>query len=223
LLINNAGVIIVGPLENMTEADFEMTMAIHFWAPWRFMNEAIPYLKRTRGRIVNISSIGGKVAVPHLAPYSASKFALAGLSDAFRAELAKDGIKVTSVFPGLMRTGSHIQALFKGRRDQEFAWFALGAATPFSAISAERAARQIISASRRGAPQLVISMQARLAILAEALFSTLSARIAALVNSILPGQGSRGTALPGWQVQGSFPPKFLSALSDRASRANNEL
>jgi len=66
-------------------------------------------------------------------------------------------------------------------------------------------------------------MQAKLAILAEALFPNLSARIAALVNSILPEKGSRGTALPGWQVRGSFPPKFLSALSDQASQANNEL
>jgi short-subunit dehydrogenase len=223
VLINNAGIIIVGPLENTTEADYETALEIHLWAPLRFMKEAIPYLKRTQGRIVNISSIGGKIAVPHLAPYSASKFALAGLSDAFRAELAKDGVKVTSVFPGLMRTGSHIQALFKGRRDREFGWFALGAATPFSSILAERAARQIITASRRGAPQIVISVQAKLAILVNTLFPGLSARLAALVTRILPEKGSQGAALPGWQLRRSFPPRFLTALCDQASQANNEL
>ena len=83
VLINNAGVIQVGPLEHMTHEDFENAMATHFWGPLHLMFEAVPSMRRRSfGRIVNIASIGGKVAVPHLAPYSASKFALVGLSDA---------------------------------------------------------------------------------------------------------------------------------------------
>ncbi len=93
VLINNAGIIEVGPLENMRRGDFEKSMQLHFWAPFNLIRQTIPHMQRAGGgRIVNISSIGGKVAVPHLAPYSASKFALVGLSDAFRAELARDGI-----------------------------------------------------------------------------------------------------------------------------------
>lgn len=223
MLINNAGTIVVGPLENMTEEDYAAAMDIHFWAPLRFMNAALPDLKKTRGRIVNISSIGGKIAVPHLAPYTASKFALAGLSDAYRAELAKTGVKVTSVYPGLMRTGSHIQALFKGQREKEFAWFALGSATPFTSVSAERAARKIIRAARYGDPELIITLQARMAILANAVFPGSAAEISKLVNATLPAVGPAGDAEPGWKARGSFPPAVVTALPDEASRNNNEI
>ena len=116
MLINNAGVIQVGPIEHMTIADFEEAMAVHFRGPLYTMSATIPYMRRQGGgRIVNIASIGGLVAVPHLAPYSASKFALVGLSDALRAELAKNNIQITTVSPGLIRTGSAPNALFKGR------------------------------------------------------------------------------------------------------------
>jgi len=224
VLINNAGMIIVGPLETMNEADYESAFATHLWGPLRFMTAALPHLKRTRGRIVNISSFGGKIAVPHLAPYSASKFALAGLSDAFRAELAQVGIKVTTVFPGLLRTGSHVQALFKGQRAREFAWFTLGASTPLTSASAENAARQIIRACRYGRPELIITIQARLAVLANAVFPNLAARVATLVNRALPAAGSHGgDAVPGWQARGSFPPAAVTALPDQASDANNEV
>lgn len=223
VVVNNAGLILVGPLDNLTEADYETAMATHFWGPLRFMNAARPHLKASRGRIVNICSIGAKVAVPHLAPYSASKFALAGLSDAYRAELAREGIRVTSVFPGLLRTGSHIQALFKGQRDREFAWFSLGSATPLTSISSRRAAKQIVSACRRGAPQLVISIQARLLSLAAAIFPNLTGRIIALANRALPHAGPPGDALPGWGIRGDFPPASVTTIPDRASVLNNEL
>ena len=88
VLINNAGVIQVGPLEQMEHEDFENAMATHFWGPLHLMLELMPIMRRRGfGRIVNIASIGGRVAVPHSRPYSASKFALIGLSDAVRAEL----------------------------------------------------------------------------------------------------------------------------------------
>jgi short-subunit dehydrogenase len=66
------------------------------------------------GRIVNIASVGGKIAVPHLVPYCASKFALVGLSDGLRVELRQENILITTVCPGLMRTGSPRNALATG-------------------------------------------------------------------------------------------------------------
>jgi NAD(P)-dependent dehydrogenase (short-subunit alcohol dehydrogenase family) len=128
VLINNAGIIEVGPLENMEREDFKKAMNLHLWAPFHLMWEIIPHMRRRgTGRIVNISSIGGKIAVPHLAPYSTSKFALVGLSAAMRNELARDGILVTTVAPGMMRTGSHVNAKFKGEHAAEFAWFSASA------------------------------------------------------------------------------------------------
>ncbi|HZB47373.1 MAG TPA: SDR family oxidoreductase, partial [Pyrinomonadaceae bacterium] len=103
VLVNNAGTIQVGPVEVMTLEDYEQAMNVHFWAPLYATLAVLPEMRRRgEGRIVNISSIGGKISVPHLVPYSASKFALVGLSDGLRAELAKDNVVVTTVCPGLM-------------------------------------------------------------------------------------------------------------------------
>src|SRR5689334_1085359 len=100
ILINNAGIIEVGPMEHLTSGDFERAMRLHFWAPFELISHVVPEMRTWGGgRIVNISSIGGKVAVPHMASYSASKFALTGFSDAVRAELSSDNIHVTTVAP----------------------------------------------------------------------------------------------------------------------------
>ena len=126
VLINNAGQIRVGPIDHMSQEDFEDAMAVHFYAPLYSTFAVLPHMRlRGEGRIVNISSIGGKIGIPHLVPYCASKFALAGLSESLRAELAEDNILITTVYPGLMRTGSPVNAEFKGRHREEFAWFAL--------------------------------------------------------------------------------------------------
>ena len=151
MLINNAGIIQVGPLDHMQPRDFEEAMAVHFWAPLHTMLAAIPHMRRQGGgRIVNISSIGGKIGVPHLAPYCASKFALTGLSDSLRGELAKDLIYVTTVCPGMMRTGSPFNAWFKGRHRDEFTWFAVSDSIPLMSIDSGRAAAQVIDACRHG-------------------------------------------------------------------------
>src|SRR5437660_2843868 len=175
VLINNAGIIEVGPLEHMMREDFERAMRLHFWAPFELISQIVPEMRLWGGgRIVNISSIGGKVAVPHMAPYSASKFALTGFSDAIRAELARDNIHVTTVAPGLMRTGSHVNAKFKGRHDDEFAWFAASAGAPLISMNADRAARKILAACRRGQPSLTLTFAARKIVLGNALFPNLT-------------------------------------------------
>jgi short-subunit dehydrogenase len=225
VLINNAGVIQVGPLENQTQEDFEKAMAIHFWGAYYTMNAVLPEMKqRGEGRIVNISSIGGKMSVPHLAPYCASKFALVGLSNAMRVELVKDNIYVTTVCPGLMRTGSHINAVFKGQNEKEFAWFSIGNSLPVSSISAERAAEQIIEAAERGDAELIISIQAKIAAKINNLFPELTADLSGLVNQILPEAGGIGAnhAL-GKDSQSFVSPSFLTALVDKESYRNNEL
>ena len=223
VLINNAGIITMGPLETMTEKDFEICMATHLWAPLRFMNAALPYLKQERGRIVNVASFAGKFAVPHMAPYCASKFALVGLSDAFRAELAESGVKVTTVCPGLMRTGSHVHAQFKGRHAQEFAWFALGLSTPLTSMRAERAAEQILRACQLGKARIVVGVQAKLAVLADSLFPNIAAELAKVANHLLPSSpGPAGKPLRGSDARGPFPPRLMTALPDAASATHNQ-
>lgn len=190
VVINNAGIIEVGPLEHMQREDFERAMNVHFWAPFNLIMKAIPHLRRrVEGRIVNIASIGGKMAVPHLAPYCASKFALVGLSDALRAELARNRIHVTTVTPGLMRTGSRGNAKFKGDHLAEYTWFSLATALPFASMKAERAAAQILSASRRGLPCLALPLITRATILGHALFPNITGNIMKVINTVLPPPG----------------------------------
>src|SRR6266852_922547 len=163
ILITNAGTIEIGPLAHMQLKDFDRAMRLHFWAPFILYLLIVPQMRtKGGGRIVNISSIGGKIAVPHMAAYAASKFALAGFSDAMRPELAQDNIYVTTVTPGLMRTGSQIHAKFKGDRAAEYQWFDWSTKIPFASISAERAARKILNACRHGKPALIDRKSTRL-------------------------------------------------------------
>ncbi len=225
VLVNNAGVIQVGPLEVQTKEDFEDALKIHFWGAFYTMQNAIPEMReRGEGRIVNIASIGGKMAVPHLAPYCASKFALVGLSGAMNAELAKDGISVTTVCPGLMRTGSHVNAIFKGKNEQEYAWFSISDALPFGSISAKSAAKEILEACRAGKSEAIISAPAQLAAKMNSLFPELVSGISGLVNRILPGKGGIGENHATGKESTSFiSPSFLTANIDKASKENNEL
>jgi NAD(P)-dependent dehydrogenase (short-subunit alcohol dehydrogenase family) len=224
VLINNAGIIEVGPLEHMGLEDFERAMRLHFWAPFELISQIVPEMRIWGGgRIVNISSIGGKVAVPHMAPYSASKFALTGFSDAIRAELARDHIYVTTVAPGMMRTGSHVHAKFKGRRDSEFAWFAASAGAPLLSMNADRAARKILAACRRGQPSLTLTFAARLQIVANALFPNLTGYTMRIVNRFLPSAGDEeaSQSRAGSQLR-RLTPAWVTRLADRAIRMNNE-
>jgi NAD(P)-dependent dehydrogenase (short-subunit alcohol dehydrogenase family) len=225
ILINNAGIIEVGPLEHMTPEDFERAMRLHFWAPFELISRIVPEMRICGGgRIVNISSIGGKVAVPHLAPYSASKFALTGFSDAVRAELARDNIYVTTVAPGMMRTGSHVNAKFKGKHDREFAWFAASAGAPLISMSADRAARKILAACRRGQPSLTLTFAARLQVVANALSPNLTGYAMKIVNRFLPGAGneSGNQSRAGSQLR-RLAPEWMTRLADRATKKNNEV
>jgi short-subunit dehydrogenase len=192
ILINNAGVIDVGPIDHFQLRDFDRFMRLYFWAPYILQLLIVPHMRsKGGGRIVNISSIGGRIAVPHLSAYCASKFALAGFSDALRSELAHDKIYVTTVTPGLMRTGSHVNAQFRGDRAAEYRWFRFSLKIPFASISVERAARKIIAACRRGSPNLVMPVSAYLAIAGNAVFPNLSARILKLINRFLPPRVSQ--------------------------------
>jgi len=224
-LINNAGIIGVGPLETMTFDDFERAMATHFWASLYTTTAVLPgMLARREGCIINVSSIGGKIAVPHMLPYVASKFALVGLSAGLRTELAGTGVKVMTVCPGLMRTGSHLNAEFKGSHDREYAWFALGNAIPGLSISAESAARAILDASARGEAELVLTLPAKLAVLMQGLMPGLMADIAGLVDRwFLPGPGDGDTRSRSGRESRGVLPDWVTTFTDQAATQNNEL
>ncbi len=225
VLVNNAGVIQVGPLEEMREEDFENSLDTHFWAALYTTLEVVPEMKaRGRGRVVNVASFGGKVAVPHLLPYSVGKFALVGFSHGLRSELGRHGIVVTTVCPGLMQTGSHLNADFKGRNEDEYAWFAAGNAVPGFSMGAETAASRIIAACARGDAELVLGLPAKLAVTAQALCPNLVAELLALVNDrVLPEPGGIGSATAKGRYSRSALPDAVTASTDRAAARNNEI
>jgi short-subunit dehydrogenase len=224
-LVNNAGIITVGPAEEMTIEDYQEAMNTNFWASLYTISAVLPEMRaRGEGHIINIASIGGKISVPHLLPYSASKFALVGLSSGLNAELRKDGVIVTTVCPGLMRTGSPRNANFKGQHRDEYAWFVLSDSLPFTSMSAERAARQVIAASKRGDAEMILSIQAKLAIKFNALFPEITAEVMGLVNRLLPDPGGIGKAsLKGRHSHSEIAPSLLTALDEEAARKNNQI
>lgn len=224
VLVNNAGVIEVGPFELMTRDDFEEAMATHFWGPLELIHRVLPEMRvRGEGRIANISSIGGRLSVPHLAPYCASKYALVGLSEGLRAELAGEGVRVTTVCPGLMRTGSVEHAVFKGRHAEEYAWFASAAAAPVVSMSAQRAARRIVRAIRTGQADVTPSVPARLAETMHGLFPGLVQRAMALAARVLPGPGGIGTERrTGADSRDDRVPRWLEERNQAAGAVLNQ-
>jgi NAD(P)-dependent dehydrogenase (short-subunit alcohol dehydrogenase family) len=186
VLVNAAGVIGVTPFAHATAADFELSLQTHFWGPYYTITAALPSLSRRRGRVINISSIGGRIAVPHLLPYSVGKFALCALSDGLNAELADRGVSVLTVTPGLMRTGSYRNVTVRGQHRAEATWFALASATPLTAVDASQAASQIVQSAIRREARLTIGGQARLAEVASAIAPELSARLARTATRLLP-------------------------------------
>ncbi len=192
VLVNNAGIITVGPIETMTVEDYERSLGVMFWGMVYATLAVLPQMmERRRGRIVNISSIGGRLSVPHLNPYCAAKFAAAGFSEGLRAELAPYGIRVTSVLPGLMRTGGHVNAEFKGQQRDEYRWFALNATLPGISMDAEKAARRIVKAVKRGDADYVVGLPAKLAALIHGVAPGMTADAAGTVSRwLLPDAGS---------------------------------
>ena len=188
VLINNAGVIQVGPIENQPVEAYRKTMEINFFAGLYAIYAALPHmLQQGTGAIVNICSIGGKMPVPHLAPYVAAKFAFTGFSETLHVELRSKGIRVTTVCPGLMRTGGESHAKFVGNQSQEQQWFDSGAKSHLVAVSPEYAANCIFRATDRARAEITISPQAWLGARAFGLAPSIAQATASIVNQhILP-------------------------------------
>jgi short-subunit dehydrogenase len=224
VLVNNAGVISVGPLESTTIDDYRDSINTHFWGPYFATMAVLPQMRRRgQGRIVNISSIGGKISVPHLLPYSVGKFALTGFSEGLRSELLKDNIYVTTVCPGLMRTGSSRNALFKGQNENEYAWFSISDSLPLISMGAERAARQIVNATRDGCAELVLSLPAKAAVKLHGVAPGTFSDLLSLADRMLPGPGGIGTrARTGQQSFSEVSPSWVTTLNEKAAVQNNE-
>ncbi len=224
VLINNAGIIQVGPQAVMDISEYEEAMNTHYWGPLYLMEEVLPGMReRQAGRIVNIASIGGKVSVPHLLPYSASKHALVGLSEGYRSELLKEDVYVTTVCPGLIRTGSPKNAIFKGQHRDEQTWFTISDSLPFTSMSVVEAARAILEACRYGSSTVVLSFPAKVLAGIHGVLPGLVSDGLGIVNRWLPSSGGIGTArATGRESQSRWSPSFLTRSTEKAADDNNQ-
>lgn len=186
ILVNNAGIIQVGPVESTTLGDYEDAMGSMFYGALLPTGAVLPeMIGRGGGRIVNITSIGGRLSFPRLLPYNCAKFAAVGLSRGLHAELGRYGVSVTTVVPGLMRTGSYHHAFYKGSRSGELSWFSLGSSLPGITLNARRAARKIVDASVKRKTEYTVGTPAKVASLFNSLFPGLTADILGMVDRLV--------------------------------------
>lgn len=224
VLINNAGMTQVGPQENMGINEYEEAMKTNFWAALYTMLSVIPYFKQQgEGRIVNVTSIGGKIAVPHLLPYTASKFALVGLSEGMHNELKKDNITVTTVVPNLMRTGSPRNVTVTGDHEAEYAWFKLSDSSPLLSQSAEKVAKQIIEAIEHGESEAILSATAKAATILQGFAPGWMSMLMSLANRLLPDAVPGDyTRKKGYESESEISMGSMGKPSDTAAIKNNE-
>jgi len=177
-LINNAGYGQLGPIEEVPTEAVHDQFAVNLYGPHRLIRAVLPTMReQEHGRIINVSSVAGRVSVPGMGVYSGSKFALEGLSDALRSEVAEYGIEVVLVEPGPVNTGFVDRSeteLDELERSGAYEWFyelmddtqTLGGGGP-GAVSPERVARVIHQAGTCSAPRprYPVGTGARLAIL----------------------------------------------------------
>jgi short-subunit dehydrogenase len=223
VIINNAGNIVVGPLHTQTLDTFDQLMQLHFYAPMRLIDVALPHLRQSKGRILNISSIGGKISAPHLLAYSTSKFALTGFSEGLYAELKKDGVIVTTACPGLMRTGSPRNVDVTGRHEEEYSWFKIGDSLPGLSMDAEKSARKLLNACRRGDPEYILTIPAKFASLVHGISPSLVIRINEMINRfMLPAPVNSTQSIKGYETRFEYEQNSLTKPTDDAARENNQ-
>jgi NAD(P)-dependent dehydrogenase (short-subunit alcohol dehydrogenase family) len=227
VLVNNASIIQVAPQSSLSLQDLHDAMNVNFWGSVYVAFAALPHLRMSHvRRMVNIASIGAEVAIPHLLPYDCAKFAVRGFSEGLAAELARERIRVSTIVPGLMRTGSFLQVLVKGKHAEEMQWFTVGASMPVVSMDAARAARRIVLACERGERFVVLGWPAKATRILHALAPGLTIRALGLANRLLPGPGGAGPeeqAEPGREHREGIARSKAVALGERAARENNEI
>jgi short-subunit dehydrogenase len=224
VLVLNAGIIQVGPAEAMTGEDFASAMDVMFWGAVHVTAAAMPLLRRSRGRLLAITSVGGKLPAPHLLPYTAAKHAAVGFAEGLRVEAIRHGVSVTVGVPGLMRTGSPRNALFTGDQVAENRWFTAAANLPVVSMDAERAARRLVRATMARRPEIILTPLAKVGVRAHALAPSTSLRVVSLVNRLLPTGTGTGPAQPGHRLPAAARTLgWLTQRDDAAAARNHEL
>ena len=218
VLVTNAGTIQVGPAAAMRAQDFADAMDVMFWGMLHPVLAALPVMaERGGGRILAITSVGGKLPAPHLLPYTAAKHAAVGFAEGLRVEAGRHGVTVTTAVPGLMRTGSPRNALFTGDRTAENRWFTVADSLPLLSMNAERAASKLVRAALRGRPEVVLTPAAKIGIRLHGLAPATTLRLIAGAGRLLPADETHRPVQPGHAV--ARPARWFDAVTTLTRRA----
>lgn len=162
LLVNNAGIAAGGRFTDLSADEFDTVMAINFRAPVALVRAFLPVLTAEPGsHVVNVSSLFGLIALPGQSAYSASKFALRGFSEVLRQELAPQGVGVTTVHPGGIRTRIADTALVAASATPEEARRGKEQFNKLLTFPADRAAAQVLDGVERRRARVLIGMSAK--------------------------------------------------------------
>ena len=164
ILVNNAGLGLSGRVAELRPCDIRYLFEVNLVGPLHCVQAALPHIPRG-GRIINVSSMVGKRAIPRVGGYSATKFALNAISDALRVEVAGRGITVTSVYPGTTRTAFRENS--RRTTDEERGWRPRG-------VSPEKVAAKIACAAERGGRDVYITLADRLFVIGTTLLPSLT-------------------------------------------------
>ncbi len=167
VLINNAGLGLSGRVEDLRAADLRYLFEVNVVAPLLCTQAALPHMP-WGGRIINVSSVLGKRAIPKVGGYCATKFALNALSDALRVEIAERGVTVTSVYPGTTRTAFRENS--RRTKDEERGWRPRG-------VPPERVAEKIVRAAEKGGRDVYATLPDRLFVAGTIFFPGLTDRV----------------------------------------------
>jgi short-subunit dehydrogenase len=187
VLIHNAGQISVGPFAAMEKNDYNSQIDLHLNAAIDSIRAVTPYFRQSEGgRILLISSIGGRIPIPHLPAYCASKAALGLLAESVRPELAAENISITVAYPGLIRTGSDVYAKFRGDAKREAKWFRTIDHLPIITMAQEKCARRALQATLDRRASIIVGAPAKLADFFYHTFPETYADITTLITRALP-------------------------------------
>ncbi|WP_168207567.1 SDR family NAD(P)-dependent oxidoreductase [Microlunatus elymi] len=212
-----AGLMKVGPLPQRAE-DYDQSIDIMLRGPINVVHAVLPSMQvRGDGRIGIVTSIAGLIPVPHLVPYTAAKFGALGFSRGLTEELRGSGISVSTIIPGLMRTGGHWHADYSGQPGNEYAWFTALSALPVISIEADRAAKIIVGGVLRGRSKIIFTLPA----LAGDLLYRLSPEAVGLLlgwaGRLLPGPGD--DQQPGFRAARGVTSDAFTRITGPARRA----
>lgn len=224
ILVVVAGMLQVGPLPD-NASEYAEPLQTMLGGPINVVHAALPGMRaRGRGRIGVVTSIGGLVPVPHLVPYSTAKFGAVGFAQGLSQELQGTGISVSTIIPGLMRTGGHWNAEYHGRPHREYVWFTLMASLPVVSIEASRAARIIVDGVARGKRRIIFTPMARVAARLYGLApEPVTWTLGVMGRYLLPRSGDE--ELPGRQAAGRIRSRIFdqaTLLGRRAVRRWNQ-